>query len=168
MTDPLRKSSDADIFLHVQTQRAGKIKGEVTTENHVGDIEVRSWRWGVNATTAIGSTEATGRRQYKHLTVVKGLDTASTGLLSALVRNDEVKEAKLTMRKGGGEALEYYVMTLGKARVVGVDVDVDDAGKPTEQVAFAFTKIGIEYIGQSGGGQGLGTLAFDDELLGSA
>ena len=158
-------TSDADMFLHVQTKRAGKIKGEVTTEGHVDDIEVRSWTWGVAAATAIGSTAATGRRQYKHLVIVKGIDSASTGLLSALATNDEVKEAKLTLRKAGGDALDYYIMTLAGARVVTVDLDVDENGAPTETVGLAFTKIDVEYKRQQGSGLSGASTSFSDEVL---
>ena len=157
--------SDADMFLHVQTKRAGKIKGEVTTEGHADDIGVRTWTWGVAAATAIGSTAATGRRQYKHLVVVKGIDSASTGLLSALATNDEVKEAKLTLRKAGGDALDYYVMTLARARVVSIDLGVDENGKPTETVGFAYTKIDVEYKRQQGSGLSGASTSFSDEVL---
>jgi len=158
-------ASDADMFLHVQTKRAGKIKGEVTTAGHVDDIDVRSWTWGVAASTAIGSTAATGRRQYKHLVIVKGIDSASTGLLSALTTNDEVKEAKLTLRKAGGDALDYYIMTLAGARVVTVDLDVDENGAPTETVGLAFTKIDVEYKRQQGSGLSGASTSFSDEVL---
>jgi len=158
-------ASDADMFLHVQTKRAGKIKGEVTTGGHVDDIEVRSWTWGVAAATAIGSTAATGRRQYKHLVIVKGIDSASTGLLSALATNDEVKEAKLTLRKAGGDALDYYVMTLARARVVAIDLAVNDSGEPTETVGLAYTKIDVEYKRQQGSGLSGASTSFSDEVL---
>ena len=155
----------SDIFLHVQTKRAGKIKGEANTEGHADDIDVHAWNWGVAAGSAIGSTAATARRSYKHLVVSKGIDSASTGLLNALISNDEVKEATLTMRKAGGEALDYYRMTLKDARIVGVDVDVAPDGRPLEKVVFAFTKIEIEYQRQQASGISGGACVFSDEVL---
>lgn len=158
-------SLHADIFLHVQTKRAGKIKGEANTAGHVDDIEVRGWNWGAQAGSAIGSTAATARRSYKQLVVLKGLDSASTGLLKALASNDEVVEAKLTMRKAGGETLGYYNMTLAGARVVNLDLDVDAQGLPVERVVFAFTKIDIEYARQQPAGGSGGAFTFSDEVL---
>jgi type VI secretion system secreted protein Hcp len=155
----------SDIFLHVQTRRAGKIKGEGTTEGHADDIGVFNWGWGVSANTAIGSTERTARRVYKHLVVTKGIDSASTGLLSALVTNDEVKEATLAMRKAGGEALDYFRMTLSDARVVAVEIEVGSDGRPVERVEFAFTKIDIEYKQQESAGLGTGSFSFNDEVM---
>ena len=154
-----------DIFLHVQTKRAGKIKGEASTEGHTDDIELRGWSWGAQAGSAIGSTAATARRSYKQLVVLKGLDSASTGLLSALATNDEVREATLVVRKAGGEALDYYRMTLAGARVVNIDVDVDARGEPVEKVVFSFTKIDIEYKRQQATGASGGAFTFNDEVL---
>ncbi|MDQ6640848.1 MAG: type VI secretion system tube protein Hcp [Pseudomonadota bacterium] len=158
-------ASGSDMFLGVQTKRAGKVKGEATADGHADDIEVRSITWGVSSPTAVGSTAATGRRQYKHLLIVKGIDSASTGLLSALVTNDEVKEAKLTLRKAGGDALDYYVMTLAQARVVAIDLGVDDQGRPTETVSFAYAKIDIEYKRQQGVGISGASTSFSDEVM---
>jgi type VI secretion system secreted protein Hcp len=155
----------SDIFLHVQTKRAGKVKGESTTEGHADDIEIHAWGWGASAGSAIGSTAATARRQYRPLVVTKGIDSASTGLMAALATNDEVKEATLTMRKAGGEALDYYRLTLKKARVVSVEIDVDEQGHPVERVSFTFTAIDIEYKRQDGAGASAGSFTFSDEVL---
>jgi type VI secretion system secreted protein Hcp len=154
-----------DVFLHVQTKRAGKVKGEGATEGHVGDIQVFAWAWGVGANTAIGATDRTARRCYKHLVITKGIDASTTGLMSALVTNDEVKEATLTMRKGGGDTLDYFRMTLNGARVIGVDVDVAAHGGPLERVTFAFTKVEIEYQQQQGSGISSGACSFSDEVM---
>jgi len=167
-TKPGSPVSDADSFLQVQTKRAGKIKGESSTTGHVDDIEVRSWSWGVSASSAIGSTQATARRQYKHLVVVKGIDSASTALCSALVTNDEVKEAKLTLRKAGGDALDYYTMTLSQARIVTIDLDVDEHGTAVERVGIAYGKIDVEYKRQQGTGITGASTSFSDEVMSSS
>ena len=92
----------SDIYLSVQTKRAGKVAGEAFAVGHVDEIRLRGWNWGMAASSAIGSTQATGRRSYKALTVVKAIDAATTPLMSALATNDEVKEVRLSMRKAGG------------------------------------------------------------------
>ena len=158
-------NSVADVFLHVVTKRAGKIKGEGTTEGHADDIVVQTWAWGVVANTAIGSTQSTARRSYRNLVLTKGIDSASTGLLSALVSNDEVKEATLTMRKAGGEALDYFRMMLSNARIVNVDIEVQSSGVPVEHVTIAFTTVEIEYKRQEQAGLGAAGSTFADEIL---
>lgn len=158
-------ASAADIFLSLQTKRAGKAKGEASTEGHAGDIELIGWHWGADAGSAIGSTAATARRQYQPLVVLKRLDSASTALLSALATNDEVKEAKLTMRKAGGQALDYFCVTVAGARVVSIDIEVDARGVPVEKVVIVFTKVDVEYQRQTDSGASAGAFTFSDEVL---
>jgi type VI secretion system secreted protein Hcp len=155
----------SDIFLHVKTKRAGKIKGEACAAEHEDDIVVRAWTWGLAAGSAIGSGQATARRSYKQLAIVKGIDSASTALMSALATNDEVKEARLAMRKAGDEQVDYFAIVLGGARVAAIDIDVDSGGTPVERVQFTFTKIEVEYRRQESSGQAGASSVFVDEVL---
>lgn len=154
----------SDVFLKVVTKRS-RVKGEATTGGHEDDIGLVGWTWGVSANTAIGSSAATARRSYKMLVVTKTIDSASTALMSALASNDEVKEAVLTMRKAGGEALDYFTMRLAGARIVAVDVEVGPDGIPHERVSIAFTKIEVEYQRQQKSGGAAGAFTFTDEVL---
>jgi len=155
----------SDIFLHVQTKRAGKIKGEAAAPDHTDDIVIASWNWGLSAGSAMGSGKATARRSYKHLTVFKGIDSASTSLMSALATNDEVKEARLAMRKAGEEQVDFFTIILGGARVSAIEIEVDDQGTPVERVEFSFTKVEVDYRRQESSGQSGATSSFMDELL---
>jgi type VI secretion system secreted protein Hcp len=154
--------SGSDMFLSLQTKKGGQVKGEATTAGHVDDIEVRSMTWGVAAGHVIGGTVATSRRQYRNLVIVKGIDLASTPLMSALATNAEVSQAKLTLRKPGGDALDYFSITLSKARIAQIDLAVDDQGHPTETVAIAFTEIEVEYKRQQSSGISAGSTSFND------
>ena len=155
----------SDIYLHVQTRRAGKIKGEAVASEHEDDIVVARWNWGLAAGSAMGSGQATARRSYKHLTVFKAIDAASTGLMSALATNDEVREAKLAMRKSGDNQVDYFTVLLGGARINAVDIEVDGSGAPVERVEFSFTRVEVEYRRQQASGQlGAGS-TFSDEVL---
>mgnify|MGYP003477905328 CR=1 FL=1 len=155
----------SDTFLHVQAKRAGKIKGEATSEGHVDDIAVVSWNWGVSASSSIGSTGATARRSYKSLSVHKTIDSASTGLLNALVSNDELREVTLSMRKAGEGQQDYFRLTLKGARVGSIDIDTDQSGSTLERVTINFTEVDIEYrIQQSAGSRG-GAYTFNDQIL---
>ncbi|MET0335229.1 MAG: type VI secretion system tube protein Hcp [Rhizobacter sp.] len=158
-------SSQADIFLSVQTKRAGKVKGEATNPGHEDEIVVQGWNWGVSSTSALGSSQATGRRAYRALTVVKQIDSATTALMAALTTNDEVKEAKLTMRKAGAEQIDYFLVTLQKARISSVDHSSDGHGNTLETITLHFNKVSVEYRPQkSAGGRGA-SMTFDDEII---
>lgn len=156
--------SAADLFLHVQTRRAGKIKGEAVADGHVDDIELVGWQWGLSSSSALGNTQATSRRSYTALTVVKRVDLASTALMAALATNDEVKEAKLTMRRAGGQQEDYFSIKLQGARVTGIQQGTDATGDTRETLTIAFTKVDVEYRPQRASGLRAGTSTFSDEL----
>jgi len=155
----------ADAYLSVRTKRAGELKGEVSAKGHENSIEVHGFEFGVAASSAIGSGQATARRQYKHLVLMKRLDSSSTSLLSALATNDEVKELKLALRKPGDGQEDFFTITLAGARVVGVDLDFDAGGDAVERASFAFTKIDVEYRVQGANGILGAASTFTDELL---
>lgn len=165
MVHPGAGAGVADAFLHVQTKRAGKVKGEVTSTGHVDDIAVIGWSWGLNAASAVGSTQATGRRSYTALTVHKHVDAATTALMSALATNDEVKEAKLTMRRAGGEQDDYFTIKLSGARICQVLHTADAAGDVRETVGIVFNKVEVEYRPQKNTGLRSGSSIFVDEIL---
>jgi type VI secretion system secreted protein Hcp len=155
----------ADAYLKIQTRRAGAVKGEANAPDHKDDISIRSWNWGAAASSAVGASAVTARRSYRSLTVIKGVDTASTALLSALATNDEVKEAKLMMRKAGEGQQDFFSITLKNARVATVDLESDAEGNAVERVTFTFTKVDVEYRPQQGTGARGATFSFSDELL---
>ena len=154
----------SDIFLHIKGKRAGKIKGESNSPEHVDDIEVFSWRWGVSASPGVGTTLAAGRRSYTGLTVVKSIDTATTSLMSALATNDEIKEAKLTMRRAGGEQIDYFLITLEGARISSIEHSVNAQGDTVETLTLLFHKVEVEYRQQRGTGLRGGAYVFNDDI----
>jgi len=155
----------ADAYLSVRTKRAGELKGEVSAKGHENAIEVHGFHFGLAASSAIGSGQATARRQYEHLVVVKRLDSSSTPLMSALATNDEVKELKLALRKHGGGPEDFFTITLTAARVVGVELDFDAGGETVERASFAFTKIDVEYRVQGANGVLGAASTFTDEFV---
>lgn len=154
-----------DVFLAIQSKRAGKIKGEAASVDHKDEISVSTWNWGVAASSALGSTQATARRSYRNLVVSKRIDSATTALLSVLATNDEIKEAKLSMRKAGEGQRNFFTITLNNARVTSVELSCNDAGELSEVVTLSFNKVQVDYeIQQSTGQRGSG-FSFQDEIL---
>jgi type VI secretion system secreted protein Hcp len=152
-----------DIHLDLTLKRAGKVKGESSATGHRDDIVVQGFSWGVGAGGDAVAAQQTGRRSYRHLVLHKPLDAASTALMSAVAFNDEVRSARLSLRKAGGEQEDFCTITLEKARVVSLDLDSGDDGQPLEKVCFSFQKIGIEYrVQQRSGELGASTTFMDD------
>jgi type VI secretion system secreted protein Hcp len=157
----------SDIHLHVQTERAGRIKGESRDSAHADEIQVVSWNWAVRSTSVPGSTQPRARRScsYTALCVVKKIDLATTALMSALANNDRVTEARLTMRRAGGGAVDYFSIVLAGARIEQVEHTVDGAGDALERVHIVFSRVEVEYRPQDAAGLAGGGSTFTDELV---
>ena len=154
----------ADMFLFVQAKRAGVIKGDVTAADHVDQIRLVSWRWGLSASSALGNTQAGARRSYTALTVVKRIDPATTALMSVLATNDEVKEARLGMRRPKGQQEDFFTVTLEAARVTGIEHATSPEGEALETVSISFTKVKVEFTPFTPSSKRGGATTFADEL----
>jgi len=152
-----------DAYLDLQLLRGGKVQGEARAAGHENDILVEAFEWGMGA-PADAVAGQKGRRSYRKLVVFKRLDTASTALMSAVAANDGVRSATLCMRKAGGEQLDYFLLSVGDASVVSVDLETDHEGEPVEKVCIAYRSIKIEYRAQDSRGPLGGRCVFEDFL----
>ena len=83
-------------------------------------------------------------------------------LMAALATNDEIKEAKLTMRRAGGQQEPFLIITLKSARISSVQHDAGSDGEARETVAIVFTDVEVEYRKQgASGGRGASTVFTD-------
>jgi len=155
----------ADVFLAVVGRKQGQIKGECRAVGHEDEIAARTWRWGMSAPSAIGSTAATRRRVHEELVVTKHLDAASTRLMNALATNEELKSVTLSLRKAGAGGDDFFTITLESGRVSDLHVESDDGGGVVEVVKFAFQKIEVTYHAQLAGGGVGAAQVFQDELV---
>ena len=165
--DSLGSAGSGDMFLLVKGAKAGLIKGESLDTAHKSEIDVLSWSWGMQARNTLGGGSAAGKSSMMDLKIVKRVDSASTGLMSALRTNEPIKEAVLTLRKAGKSQLEYLKIKLGNARVVSLTLGGgDEKGGPdvVEHIAFSYNKIDVEYMPQGKDGQGTGGMVFSDQF----
>ena len=156
----------ADMFLKVEAARQGPIKGEASDANHVDEIEVSGWNWGMEGNATSFGTKA-AHTTLQELVVRKMVDRASTGLMSALRNNEVIKKAVLTVRKAGGTAsLPFLTITLEKARIVSHKLGNVQDGAPelSEELRIAFFKIQVEYKPQDASGAGRGVNTFETEV----
>ncbi len=158
--------SQGDMFLKIESARQGPIKGEAQDDKHANEIDVISWSWGMRAQTAMGSAGSASKTSFTELRVVKQVDSASTGLMSAMRNNDAIKKAVLTVRKAGGSALEYFRITLQNGRITQLEVQSGEGGAGAtlvEHLALAYQKISVEYVPQGPDGQARGGMLFEAE-----
>lgn len=154
--------SKCDMFLKVDGTKQGPIKGESAEQGHLDEIELVGWGWGMEGNaTAFASTAA--RTTLKELVFRKRVDSATTGLLSALRNNEVLKKAVLSVRKAGGAApVDFLTITMENGRVVSHQVQNAVDGQPdlVEEVRIAFFKVRVEYRTQdtlTGGSKGVHT-----------
>ena len=90
----------ATIFLKIELERAGPLKGDSKAPGHVGEIEVTAFRMdqgkraGGGGTTADADKKATLDIQF-----MKAADSASPHLMMALTAGDSVKSAEFVFAK---------------------------------------------------------------------
>jgi len=157
-----------DMFLTVQGQRSGNIKGESKDAKHADSIDLTGWSWGMHAGAAIGGGSTTGKTSLDSLTVTKHADSSSTALMSVMRNNELIKKATITVRKAGTVPIDYMIVTLENARLISYEItSVEGAASVlTERFAFSFQKITVDYYPQDGSGARKGGMSFQTEVSG--
>ena len=151
-----------DMFLKVDG-----IKGDSQDTTHTNEIDVVNWSWGMRSNTSMGGAGASGKSTVNELKITKRVDNASTALMSVMRNNGNIKKVVLTVRKAGGNPLEYFMITLQNARITSIDVESGTTGEESdlvERLSFAFNRINIEYVPQGADGQPRGSTTFMTEI----
>lgn len=156
--------SQKDMFLKLESARAGPVKGEARDPVHEGEMTVLDWSWGMRSGAMSGAGSAV-KTALSELRIVKLADSASTGLMSVMRNNDLVKKAVLSVRKAGGTAIDYFVVTVERGRITSYEVDsASDAAELTETLLIAFEKIEVEYHSQDATGARLAGSTFSADV----
>lgn len=140
----------SDIFLKIDG-----IKGEGTDVNHLHEIEVLSWNWGVSEAliSSGGGGIVGGIPKVGGFFVTKHLDKASPSLLRACLKAKHIKEIVLTQRRAGAGKLNFLTVTLKDVLISSLnDIDTGAVPRPTENVVFVFGKVIYEYVPQKASG----------------
>ncbi len=143
-----------DMFIKV-----GDIEGESVAANHVKDIDVLAWSWGMSqsGTTHMGGGGGSGKVSVQDLSFTKYVDAGSHALQQACCIGKHYDEAKLVVRKAGGEQLEYIIITMNEVIVTSVSTGGSGGeDRLTENVTLNFAKYKFSYQPQNpqGGAEG--------------
>jgi len=150
-----------DIFLKLDG-----IDGESQDANHKNEIEVLDWSWRISQSSTMhsGSGGGSGKATVEDLNFTHAIDKASPNLMKYCLTGKHIPEAKLTVRKAGGNPLEYLLITMSDVIVS----KVEPSGQKTddiiqEKVGLAFSKVKQEYVVQNaqGGSAGAITAGYD-------
>ncbi|HTH61631.1 MAG TPA: type VI secretion system tube protein Hcp [Paraburkholderia sp.] len=151
-----------DIFLKING-----IDGESQDAAHKDEIEVLSWSWGVTQQSSMhaGSGGGAGRATVKDFTFEHLIDRATPNLTQYCLTGKHIDEAKLVVRKAGGNPLEYIKFTMKDLIVTSVAPSgvSESQQRPLEVVTLSFAKMTQEYVVQNaqGGSGGAITATFD-------
>ena len=99
------------------------------------------------------SGQASGRRRWEPLKIVKSVDKASPTFFTALITNELLKTVSLRAFHGGPTGASYYTVTLTNATIVSFRQYKADPANPSsallEEVSFSFQK--IQVVSDEGG-----------------
>jgi len=140
-----------DMFIKI-----GDIKGEAQDSAHKDEIDVLAWTWGMSQSgnMQMGSGGGAGKVNVQDLSITKYVDKSSPNLMMACSSGKHYPEAKLTIRKAGGDSqVEYMIITLKEVLVSSLSTggsNHDD--RLTEHVTLNFAQVLVDYQPQKSDG----------------
>ncbi len=152
-----------DIFLHL----SNKIKGDSLDVTHglpAGKhaIDVLAWNWSVSqsGTTHMGGGGGGGKVNVGDIAITKYVDTASAELIKKCCDGTHIDNAKLIVRKAGGEnggAVEYFQINMKMVMITSYSTGgaQDGLDRIQESLTLNFRKVEVVFIEQDN--QGLPT-----------
>lgn len=132
------------------------VPGESTDDKHKGEIDVESFSWGVTnmGTSGHGGGSGAGKAQPQDITFSKRYDKASPVLYIGCATGQHFKDALLTVRKAGGQQLEYLKFKLEGVMVTSYQTSGSPGGGGVVQDMFSlnFAKMEMVYKEQKADG----------------
>ncbi|CAD6553820.1 Hcp family type VI secretion system effector [Paraburkholderia metrosideri] len=153
-----------DIFIKING-----IDGESQDSAHKNEIEVTSWGWQIlqQSNMHAGSGGGAGKATVEDLAFEHLVDRASPNLMKYCLTGKHIDQAVLTVRKAGGNPLEYLKLTMNDVLVTLVNPSGSNSDNGIrEHVRLSFSKIKQEYVVQNaqGGSGGAVTAGYDIKL----
>jgi type VI secretion system secreted protein Hcp len=132
------------------------IDGESTDAQHPREIVILSFSHGISNTPVAGGG-GTGKASFSDLSLTKTIDKSSPQLFLHCAQGKHIPSAILTLRKAGGNGIEFYTITLTDVLISSVQNGGSSGGAlPVETLSLNFTKIEWRYVPEDASG-GTGT-----------
>jgi len=140
-----------DMFVKI-----GDIKGESQDAKHRDEIDVLGWNWSMEQKGAAhtGGGGGAGKVDVKDVKITKYVDKSSPNLMLWCSSGKQFPEAKLTVRKAGGEnPLDYVTVNMKDVMITSVATETSrDDERPKETVTLNFAKVHFNYQPQKSDG----------------
>ena len=151
----------AEMFLMLEG-----IPGESKDEKgHANEIEVLSYSWGVTQTGSFsgGGGGGTGTVQAQNISFSFVTSKATPKLVHACCNGDHIPTAKFTLRKAGGDPLEYLVFEFKDLMVTNYSSSGHGNDVVVDSFSFDFAAVKSKYKEQlaTGGGVDAGEYQYN-------
>jgi type VI secretion system secreted protein Hcp len=154
-----------DVFLNL----GDKIKGDTKdkAQSKAGDIDVKSWDWGMSQSLNLHTGETGGGNvTIDNLTVTKWVDVATPKIMMACCKGTRIPKAVLLVRKPGDDAQKYIEITMEPTIIKSIDANADprrDDDRLTETITLNFATVKFEFFKQDAKGatSSAGELSWD-------
>lgn len=128
-----------------------EIKGEVTAEGFVGQIQVDSFQWGVGLGVASPTGNANREASipsFSEVTVTKKTDVSSTPLFKETCGRENFKSVTIsfTTTGKGNSNLVFLEIKLENVIISGYSMSSGGEGRPSESLSLNYTKINYKYM----------------------
>lgn len=136
-----------DMFLKIEG-----VEGEARDKTHKGEIDVLAWSWGMSqsGTAGMGGGGGGGKVDVQNMSLTKYIDLSTEKLWLSCANGTHFDSATLTMRKAGGEAVEYIVYTMEQVMITSTSTGGSGGeDRITENVTLDFAKFEMEYKSQN-------------------
>lgn len=141
-----------DMFLRIDS-----LEGESEDSKHKGEIQITGFAWEAaqTGTSGVGGGSGTGKVEHQDIVINKYVDRSSPVLYKLTCQGQHIASADLTVRKAGGEALEYLIIHLEDILITSFVLGGDPKNDQVlETLRINFTRAAITYTPQVKGGIG--------------
>jgi type VI secretion system secreted protein Hcp len=130
------------IEMKITGKKTGVFKGDSNQKGRQDQILVSSYSFEVDSPRDTASGQASGKRQYKPITITKELNGSSPQLLGACSNNEVLDSVVINFYKSDrtGKESNYYRVTLTNASISQVR-QYSSGSAVSEGVSFTFQKI---------------------------
>ena len=130
--------------------------GETQDVHHGGSMEIKSFEFGAENPTTLGSSSGgagAGKVKFQNFKVTKEVDYASVPLYIACAAGAHFPAVALQIRKSGGDQNDYLVYLFKMVYVTSISWSGGGGEEaPEETVEFIYGSMGLKYIPQKSDG----------------
>lgn len=141
----------SDMFIKI-----GDVKGEAQDSTHGDEIDVLAWSWGMDQSGTMhqGGGGGGGKVSIHDLSYTQYMDKSIPPLMEYCSSGKQFEEAKLTIRKAGGDApVEYYIITMKDVIVTSMSTGGSGGeDRLTVNTSLNFREVETEYQPQKSDG----------------